>query len=132
MDFSLFKRVFLESFCVLIFFIIVYLWFYKEVKDVKEDEESYDWINRLDVVLLVMLMLIVVFSFFVESDWDDFIWLGFYIFVDFLVYIFLLVCVMVVVRSVRKYCCEVKRDKENSVLEFFFFDVSDFVIDIIQ
>ena len=132
MDSSPLKRALLESSCVLILLTIAYLRPYKEAKDVKEDEESYDWINRSDVVLLATLTLIAVFSSPVESDWGDSTWLGFYIFVDFLAYIPLLVCAMVAVRSVRKYRREAKRDKENSVSELSISDGSDSATDITQ
>lgn len=100
---SVIKRVLLESVCVVIFLMFVFLRFYKEVVDVKEDEESYEWINMLDVVFFVMFLLIVIFSLLIDGSLLFNIRLVLRVFVDVLVYIFLMVFGMVVVRIVRKW-----------------------------
>lgn len=94
----------LEIVCVFIFLIFVFLRFYKEVVDVKEDEESYEWINKLDVVLLIIFLLIVIFSFVIDVSLLNKIRVGLRVFVYVLVYVFLLVFGVVMYRIVSRWC----------------------------
>ncbi|XP_020603402.1 uncharacterized protein LOC110042376 [Orbicella faveolata] len=59
---SLVKRLLLEVACILILLIFAILRPYKEARDVEEDEESYDWMNKSDVALLTTLSFIAVAS----------------------------------------------------------------------
>ena len=56
------KRVLLEGICILILAVFTFLRPYKEARDVREDEKSYEWINKSDVVVLTALCLIAVAS----------------------------------------------------------------------
>ena len=56
------KRVLLEGICILILVVFAFLRPYKEARDVREDEKSYEWINKSDVVVLTALCLIAVAS----------------------------------------------------------------------
>ena len=97
------KRALLESSCVVVLLTIAYLRPYKEARDVKEDEESCEWINMSDTALLVTLTLIAVFSSPIDSTLDKSTWQGLSVFVDVMAYIPLVVLVMVAFRYVRKY-----------------------------
>lgn len=118
------KRSLLESCCVVILLTIAYLRPYKEAKDVKEDEESYDWINKSDAALLVTLTLIAVFSSPIDSSLDESTWNRLHSFVDAMAYIPLLVVVIVVVRSIRK-CRETKRLRDLDEPELSVSELSD-------
>ena len=59
---SLVKRLLLEVACILILLIFAILTPYKEARDVEEDEESYDWMNKSDMALLTTLSFIAVAS----------------------------------------------------------------------
>ena len=122
------KRALLESSCALILFTIAYLRPYKEARDVKEDEESYDWINKSDAALLVTLTLIAVFSSPIDSTLDRSTWLGLDTFVDLLAYIPLVVFAMVAVRSIRK-CREARKHRELDEPELSATDLSDITED---
>ena len=56
------KRLLLEVACILILLTFAILRPYKEARDVEEDEESYDWMNKSDVPLLTTLSFIAVAS----------------------------------------------------------------------
>ncbi|XP_078369552.1 uncharacterized protein LOC144653438 [Oculina patagonica] len=56
------KRLLLEGCCILILLIFAILRPYKEARDVKEDEKSYEWMYISDVVLLTTLSFIAVIS----------------------------------------------------------------------
>ena len=56
------KRLLLEVACILILLTFAILRPYKEARDVQEDEESYDWMNKSDVALLTTLSIIAVAS----------------------------------------------------------------------
>ena len=116
------KRAFLEGSCAMILLTIAYLRPYKEAKDVKEDEESYEWINQSDAVLLATLTLIAIFSSPMDSALENSTWTGFYIVVDILAYVPLLVCAMVAVRTVRKHRREAKKLNQGSASVLSFSD----------
>ena len=59
---GLVKRLLLEVACILILLTFAILRPYKEARDVEEDEESYDWMNKSDVALLTTLSFIAVAS----------------------------------------------------------------------
>ena len=123
------KRALLESCCVLILLIIAFLRPYKEAKDVKEDEESYDWINKSDAALLFTLTLIALFS----SPFDGMFkstWSGLRVFVDILAYIPLLVLGMVAIRIIRKYR-EAKKLREANESELSVSELSEVTDDIV-
>ena len=63
------KRIVLEGICILILVTFAFLRPYKEAGDVKEGENSYEWINRSDVVLLTTLSLIAVISSPIDSSY---------------------------------------------------------------
>ncbi|XP_015776413.1 PREDICTED: uncharacterized protein LOC107354443 [Acropora digitifera] len=119
------KRALLEGSCAMILLTIAYLRPYKEAKDVKEDEESYEWINQSDAVLLATLTLIAIFSSLMDSALENSTWTGFYIVVEILAYVPLLVCAMVAVRTVRKYRREAKKLNQGSASVLSFSDPSD-------
>ena len=56
------KRLLLEVACILILLTFATLRPYKEARDVEDDEESYDWMNKSDVALLTTLSFITVAS----------------------------------------------------------------------
>jgi len=118
------KRALLESSCVVILLTIAYLRPYKEADDVKEDEESYEWINKSDAALLVTLTLIAVFSSPIDSTLDRSTWYGLHAFVDVLAYVPLVVFCMVAVRIIQK-CREAKKRRELSEPELSVTDLSD-------
>lgn len=62
------KRLLLEVACILILLTFAILRPYKEARDVEEDEESYDWMNKSDVVLLTTLSFIAVASSPIENS----------------------------------------------------------------
>ena len=62
------KRLLLEACCILILLIFAILRPYKEARDVEEDEESYDWMYRSDVVLLITLSFIAVISSPIDNN----------------------------------------------------------------
>ena len=119
------KRALLEASCAMILLIIAYLKPYKEARDVKEDEESYEWINQSDAVLLATLTLIAIFSSPMDSALENSTWTGFYIVVEILAYVPLLACAMVAVRTVIKYRGEAKKLNQNSVSDLSISDISD-------
>ena len=59
---GLVKRLLLEVVCILILLTFAILRPYKEARDVKEDQESYEWMNKSDVALLTTLSFIAVAS----------------------------------------------------------------------
>lgn len=59
---GLVRRLLLEVACILILLTFAILRPYKEARDVEEDEESYDWMNKSDVALLTTLSFIAVAS----------------------------------------------------------------------
>lgn len=93
------KRFFLEVVCILILLIFVILRFYKEVCDVEDDEESYDWMNKFDVVFLIMFFFIIVVSLLYENSFviifsEKFV---FIIFFNILLCVFIVVLIVVLV-----------------------------------
>ena len=122
------KRALLESSCVLILLTIAFLRPYKEASDVKEDEESYDWINKSDAAVLVTVTLIAVFSSPIDSTLSKSTWWGLYTFVDILAYIPLVVLGIVAVRIFRKWR-EAKKNKELNEPELSVSDMSDITDD---
>ena len=105
---SAIKRALLESACVVILLTFAFLRPYKEAADVKEDEESYEWINKSDVALLATLSLIAIFSSPIDEGLSTHTRLALKIFIDVLAYIPLMMFAMVAVRIVRKWL-EAKR-----------------------
>ncbi|PFX34290.1 hypothetical protein AWC38_SpisGene801 [Stylophora pistillata] len=97
------KRAMLETACVLILLIFAFLRPYKEASDVKEEEESYEWINKSDVALLTTLSLIAIFSSAIDSRMSIRTRNGLRIFVRVLAYIPLLVLGMVTYRTVSRW-----------------------------
>ena len=97
------KRALLESACVVILLTFAFLRPYKEAADVKEDEESYEWINRSDVALLVTRSPIAIFSSPIDGSLSPNTRLALIVFVNVLAYIPLMMFGMVAVRIVRKW-----------------------------
>ena len=100
------KRVLLEGICILILAVFAFLRPYKEARNVREDEKSYEWINKSDVVVLTALCLIAVASSPIYSGCantpkqKD----SLKIVVKILAYIPLLVLLALAYRVLRNYC----------------------------
>ena len=100
------KRVVLEGACILILVIFAYLRPYKEARDVKEGESSYEWIYKSDVALLTTLALITVISSkidcscFTTKDGKK----GLKVAVCVLAYVPLIVLLVLGYRVLRRYC----------------------------
>lgn len=97
------KRAMLETACVLILLIFAFLRPYKEAADVKEDEESYEWINKSDVALLTTLSLIAIFSSAIDASLSNKTRAGLRVFVYVLAYVPLLVLGVVTYRTVSRW-----------------------------
>jgi len=121
---SAIKRAVLESACVVILLTFAFLRPYKEAADVKEDEESYEWINKSDVALLATLSLIAIFSSPINGSLSSNTRLGLKVFVCVLAYIPLMMFGMVAVRIVRQ-CLEARKLKELNEPELSVTDLSD-------
>ncbi|KAL9973300.1 hypothetical protein ACROYT_G019732 [Oculina patagonica] len=119
------KGALLQSVCVLILLTVAFLRPYKESADVKEDEESYEWINMSDVALLATLSLIAIFSSPVDSTKSDSTRLALKVFVYVLAYIPLIVFVMVAIRCVKKWHEARKLHRELTEPEMSATDLSD-------
>lgn len=104
---GLVKRFLLEGVCILIVLIFVFLKFYKEVFDVEEEEENYEWMNRFDVVLFIIFVFIVVISFF--FNYSGFIIKKeievFMILFNILLFVLVVVLLVVGIIFVWKYLC---------------------------
>lgn len=122
---SAIKRALLESVCVLILLTFAFLRPYKEAADVKEDEESYEWINKSDVALLATLSLIAIFSSPIDGSLSPRTRLALKAFVYMLAYVPLVVFGMVAVRSVRKWLEARRLRKELEEPELSATDLSD-------
>lgn len=122
---SAIKRALLESACVVILLTFAFLRPYKEAADVKEDEESYEWINMSDVALLVTLSLIAIFSSPIDGSLSPNTRLALRVFVDVLAYIPLMVLGMVAVRIVRKWLQARRSQRELNEPELSATDLSD-------
>ena len=118
------KRALLESVCVVILLTFAFLRPYKEAADVKEDEESYEWINKSDVALLATLSLIAIFSSPIDGSQSPNTTLALKVIVYVLAYIPLVVLGMVAVRIVRKWL-EARRQRELLEPELSATDLSD-------
>ena len=94
------KRVLLEGICILILAVFTFLRPYKEARDVREDEKSYEWINKSDVVVLTALCLIAVASSPNTPNRKD----SLKTVVKILAYIPLLVLLALAYRVLRNYC----------------------------
>ncbi|KAJ7363216.1 hypothetical protein OS493_011497 [Desmophyllum pertusum] len=119
------KRALLESVCVLILLTFAFLRPYKEAGDVKEDEESYEWINKSDVALLVTVTLIAILSSPIDGSLSASTRLALIAFIYVLAYIPLIVLAMVAVRSVRKWLDAKRLRKELREPELSVTDMSD-------
>ena len=119
------KRAMLESACVLILLTFAFLRPYKEAADVKEDEESYEWINKSDVTLLATLSLIAIFSSPMDGSLLTSTRVGLTVFVKVLAYIPLVVLSMVTYRSVSRWQREKKLQSELLEPELSVTDMSD-------
>ena len=119
------KRALLESVCVLILLTFAFLRPYKEAADVKEDEESYEWINKSDVVLLATLSLIAIFSSPVDGSMSSSTRAYLKAFVYVLAYIPLVVFGAVAVRCVLKWRQARKSLRELAEPELSATDLSD-------
>ncbi|XP_078371417.1 uncharacterized protein LOC144655071 [Oculina patagonica] len=62
------KRLLLEGCCILILLIFAILRPYKEARDVREDEKSYEWMYISDVVLLTTLSFIAMISSPIDNN----------------------------------------------------------------
>ena len=122
---SAIKRALLESACVVILLTFAFLRPYKEAGDVKEDEESYEWINRSDVALLVTLSLIAIFSSPIDGSLSPNTRLALKVFVNVLAYIPLMMFGMVAVRIVRKWLQANRSQRELCEPELSATDLSD-------
>ena len=123
------KRALLEGSCAMILLTMAYLKPYKEAKDVREDEESYEWINQSDAVLLATLTLIAIFSSPMDSALENSTWTGFYIVVEILAYIPLVAFAMAAVRTVKKCRREAKKLNPNTASDL---SISDDISDTSQ
>ena len=111
------KRLLLEACCILILLIFAILRPYKEARDVDDDEESYDWMYRSDVVLLTTLSFVAVISSPIDNNpaTTDDIKHGFYIVLNILSCVPIAVLLVVACRVGKRYlpACRGPPDDEN-------------------
>ena len=99
------KRILLEGCCIMILLTFSIVRPYKEACDVKEDEESYDWMYKSDVVLLTTLTFLAVVSSPIDnsSATSDIVKRGLETLLDILSWVPVAVLLVVACCAVRKY-----------------------------
>ena len=115
------KRLLLEGFCIFILLIFAILRPYKEARDVRGDEKSYEWMYISDVVLLTTLSFIAVVSSPIDnsSAITDGVKDGFKITLNILSFVPVAVLLVVACRVARKYlpaCKECLDDETVPIL----------------